>query len=179
MLIEIIGFMKVILTACFLSIIGFLGNAFSQGTQPSDTTQIEYIEPTVGSYPLSCIEPPSGFEIMDGVNGYVNKNTSSTILVQLIDGVNYINIEAGLTPEHWASENVSEVSKESFTTSSGLNGLLYKLSFNVNNTDMFRYMLITGELSKTVWINITYPAQFDALISPEALKSLKSVHLVD
>jgi hypothetical protein len=58
-------------------------------------------------------------------------------------------------------------------------GKLYKLAFNVSNTDIYRYMLITGDLEKTIWINISYPAQFDELLGPIALKSLRTVHLID
>jgi hypothetical protein len=152
---------------------------YSQAPDPSEEDSITYIEPQVGTYPLECIVPPDGFEVSDKFHGYINKNTSTSILVQLIDGIAYVNLEQSITSEHWASQSIEEVSKETFTTDSGMVGKLYKLAFNVSNTDIYRYMLITGDLEKTIWINISYPAQFDELLGPIALKSLRTVHLID
>jgi hypothetical protein len=84
-----------------------------------------------------------------------------------------------LNADHWATQHVTEVSREDFSTESGMKGILYKLSFVVSDTPMFRYMYITGDISRTLWINATYPAQFDDLIRPFIISSLRTVHLID
>jgi hypothetical protein len=172
---------KQILRSAFLlllTVIPICGYAQVDIDDDSDSSLV-YITPEVGIYDLSCITPPSGFTVSDQFNGYINKNTSSTILVQLITGLNYINLAAGINSQHWASQQLTEVSRQDFSTESGMSGILFKLSFSVSETPMFRYMYITGDLSRTVWINATYPAQFDELISPFILSSLRTVHLID
>ena len=161
----------------FLFLLGFVFTAQSQ----TDTTDsaYDYVTPEVKTYSVKCITAPDGFEISEKFNGYINKTSSSTILVSVIDGINYINLQQSITPEHWKTQKVVEVSNEPFSTDSGLSGILYKLSFTVDGIEMFRYMLITGDLTKTLWINATYPAQFDPLLGPTILNSYKSVRLID
>lgn len=164
-----------------LSIILFLvGFVFSAKSQ-TDTTDsaYDYVTPEVKTYSVKCITPPDGFELSEKFNGYISKTSSSTILISIIDGINFVNLQQSITPEHWETQKVVEISNEPYTTDSGLSGILYKLSFTVDGIDMFRYMLITGDLTKTLWINATYPAQFEALLSPAILTSFKSVRLID
>ena len=58
-----------------------------------------------------------------------------------------------------------------------LKGKIYKLSYIHKELEYVRFMVFAGDLSKTIWLNITYPKLVDELMELEVLKSLQTLTL--
>lgn len=156
-----------------LSFLAFLTTISCFGQRDS----IEYTVPTFSETVINCIEPPAGFDTTSLFNGYLNHNTSSSILISEVKGTNYISLKSGMTPEYFKSQNLVFISEEPFVSQTGIKGILYKASFIIKEIEMTRYMLFAGNQAKTIWVNVTYPTQFTELLDEEIRNSMNTLSL--
>ena len=69
------------------------------------------------------------------------------------------------------------ISKEKFVSDHGVKGIQYKFWFELEGNKYVRYMVYAGDLSTTLWLNITYPKMLEELVEMEILKSIKTITL--
>jgi len=118
----------------------------------------EGIEPQMLASTTADITPPEYFEKAEQFYGYIHKGSASTILIQELAGTSYLLIQQGMTPEYFAQEGFTYISEEEVQTSSGLSGILYRMSFTVQETEFERLMFFTGDYHRTFWLVANYPA---------------------
>ncbi len=136
----------------------------------------KYIVPQSENADLKLIVPPSGFEVSTLFNGYIYLQGSSSIIMTLIEDVNYMKICEGMTDEFYKRNKLTYISDSKFTSVAGVKGRMYKFSFQIENDQYIRYMVYAGDLKRTLWLNITYPIKFEELIEGEMIKSINSIN---
>jgi len=135
-----------------------------------------HVVPQVSLANVSMITAPEGFEIAQGFNGYIHMGASTAIVMTMIDDIIYTKLAETMTEEYFTRYRLSLVSEAKVFTTSGLNGVIYKLNFKIEDKDFVRYMVYIGDLKKTLWLNITYPKQVEELVESEILKAIQTVN---
>jgi len=166
---------KVFLTAVAFTLTLTAVNA--QEVTDTSSAKGDWIVPSSVEAPLEMLTPPPSFEPSTAFNGYLSLKTSSAIIMLLINDANYVAIVEGITDEYLTANNLELVSRENFETTNGVGGVNFKLKFTLDGTEFVRYMTFIGDLSKTLWLNTTYPKMLEHLIEAEVLKSIYSVNL--
>ena len=146
-----------------------------EGVSKEDSAK--YTVPQTENADLKLIVPPLGFEVSTLFNGYIYLQGSSSIVMTLIDDVNYLKICEGMTEEFYKTNQLTYISDSRFTSVKGVKGRMYKFSFKIENDLFIRYMVYAGNLKRTLWLNITYPLKFEELIEGEIIKSINSINL--
>lgn len=167
---------ELLFTLCLI----FLSIGSSIGQLEVDSLKQEaehFIHPSVVNGDLGCIQPPSKFEPSELFNGYIRKDISSTIVISEVKELNYIQIADGYTDVFIESQGMQLLTKETFISDNEVKGTLFKLSFNVKDVEITRYMLFAGTLDKTLWINVSYPTKFEELLDAELKRTLQSLKL--
>lgn len=161
----------------------FSGLSFSQvDTQRNADNQnyqdsVQYVEPQMVDPDLDMIVPPKSFVVSDAFNGYISFENSSAIIMTQINNSNYLKIAEGMNESFYKANNLNFISKEKFTSDNGVKGVMFKLWFELKGDKYIRYMVYSGDLEKTLWLNITYPQMLEELIEMEILESLKTINL--
>ena len=148
---------------------------FSTGffAQENDTTQ--YVVPNTVPADLSIYQAPEGFEPGTGFNGYYHKLTQTSIVMTMIENINYVNLKVSMTDEFFTSNKLVKTKEFAIDCESGLKGYGYQATFELNSMQMVRQMVFIGDLNKTLWLSITYPVQASDLVENELMESYKSV----
>lgn len=162
--------MKAIVLAFFLATSGAVWNQISD-----DSLQVVVPE-TVGA-DLNMIEPPETFKPSDAFNGYISLENSSAIIMTQINNANYLKIAEGMNDDFFAKNRLNFISEENFVSKHGVKGIIYKFWFELKGDRYVRYMVYAGDLSTTLWLNITYPEMLQELVEMEVLKSIKTINL--
>ena len=149
------------------------GNSEDQNYEDS----VKYSQPEMAQADLNLIVPPESFVVSEAFNGYISYQNSTAIIMTQINNANYLKIAEGMNDSFYKANNLNFVSKESFTSDNGVKGVMFKLSFELKGDKYIRYMVYAGDLTKTLWLNITYPQMLEELIELEILKSVKSINL--
>lgn len=126
---------------------------------------------------LNMIEPPATFNPSDAFNGYLSIENSSAIILTQINNSNYLKIAEGMNDEFYAKNKLNFISKDSFVSDNGVKGVIFKLWFELKGDKYIRYMVYAGDLSTTLWLNITYPQMLEELVEMEILKSIQTITL--
>ncbi len=150
---------------------------FAQETPLVNRPDTIFVEPSSVNADLSLIIPPEGFVVSEAFNGYIHYQMATAIIMTMIEGANYINIEKGMTEDFFKVNQLHFITKEKVVTDNGTKGLSYKFSFTLENTEFIRYMVYIGDLNNTLWMNITYPKMADELLSSEIEKVIQSAQL--
>jgi hypothetical protein len=146
-----------------------------QDRQPKE--EILTFEPKKINADLSLIIPPSGFEISELFNGYIYPQGSASIIMTLVEGVNYIKVCEGMNESFFKQNKLTLISDEKFISNNKIKGHIYKFLFKINEVDFIREMVFAGDLTKTLWLNITYPKRLNEIMEDEMLKSIMSITL--
>lgn len=141
--------------------------------QESDSAQ--YVVPTTTPAQLDLYQAPEGFVPGTGFNGYIHALTQTTVVLTMIENGNYINIQKAMTDEYFAKNQLRKTKEFEITCPSGLKGVGYIAEFTLNGRSMIRHIVFVGNMNKTLWISVTYPAENNALVEPEMMKSYNTV----
>ncbi|PWH86633.1 hypothetical protein [Brumimicrobium oceani] len=163
--------MKSILLILLALIISSLSSA------QTDDEKLDRKEPESVSANLEMIVPPETFVPSDAFNGYISIENASAIIMTQINNVNYKRVSEGMDEEFYELNQLNFISKESFVSDYKVNGVIYKLWFELKGDRYIRYMVYAGDLSKTLWLNITYPEMLQEIIEMEVLKSINTINL--
>jgi hypothetical protein len=126
------------------------------------------------TFNIKCLTPPEGFVTRPGFNGYLHFNTRSAILVNIVHGRNIVDAEKSLNDEYYKANNVRFISKAKVKTDAGEDALLYKFAFMLEGVECYRYSLFIGDLNSVLWINASYPAEYESVVEMHILKSLRT-----
>ena len=116
--------------------------------------------------------PPAHFIYMEQNAGYLHIGTSSSIQVLEITGTAYTMITPGLTKDYFKSQGVELKSQEDVITKSGQKGVIYTVSFFVDNVEFERLMFFTGNYHNTIWINANYPVAVKEMLNAVLKESI-------
>lgn len=149
------------------------GNSKDQNYEDS----VQYSQPEMVQPSLDLIVPPESFVVSEAFNGYISYENSTAIIMTQINNANYLKIAEGMNDDFYKANKLNFISKESFTSNNGVKGVMFKLWFELKGDKYIRYMVYAGDLSKTLWLNITYPQMLEELIELEILESVESIKL--
>ena len=124
---------------------------------------------------LKLITVPEGFIESTSFNGYIHLNSATSIVMTSIEHINFIRLCAGMTPEFFAQNGLTLNEEKEFTSRENVPGRYYKASFIIDEIPHVRYIVFSGDLNRTLWLNITYPKMFEALISAEVSAIIESI----
>ncbi|MCF8268698.1 MAG: hypothetical protein K9I25_01910 [Crocinitomicaceae bacterium] len=124
---------------------------------------------------LKLITVPEGFIESTSFNGYIHLNSATSIVMTSIEHINFIRLCAGMTPEFFAQNGLTLNEEKEFTSRENVPGKYYKASFIIDEIPHVRYIVFSGDLNRTLWLNITYPKMFEALISAEVSAIIESI----
>lgn len=153
------------------------GNLMFAQNDPEVKDTFKVIVPSQSVADLGLITPPPGFQESAAFNGYISYQTSSAIIMTMIENAVYLKISEGMTEDFYAQNGLTFIAEKDIETDSGVNGKYFKLSFDLKGEQFIRYMVYLGDLERTLWLNITYPLQMETLVEPEIIKSIKSAKL--
>jgi hypothetical protein len=125
---------------------------------------------------LSMITPPQEFQISPSFDGYINFQSSSAIMMTLIDNVNYVKIKESVNEDWFKSNGLTKISEKDFVSENGVHGSWYKSSFSVKETDFYRYTVFAGDLKQTLMLNITFPVNMKEIVENAILLSINSIN---
>ena len=166
-------FMRSLLQLFLLAVLLALPNL---GKAQDDKDSMQYVIPKSSHASLDLYTAPEGFVVANQFNGYYNPLSQTTIVLTMVENVNYVNIKRGLNEEYYAGQRLTVVEEKEITTDSGLKGFSVKCSFELDGKQMFREMVFIGDLNKTLWLSVTYHRDMAELVSPLLVKSYQSVH---
>ncbi|MCI4669244.1 MAG: hypothetical protein MRZ79_14005 [Bacteroidia bacterium] len=118
----------------------------------------------------ASLTPPEHFKVAEQFYGFIHGESSSTILIQELEGTSYLLLKQGMTPEYFASQGFTYISAEDIITTSGLKGILYRMSFTVQETEFERLMLFAGDYHQTFWLVGNYPS----MIKEQMFETMKN-----
>jgi hypothetical protein len=142
-----------------------------------DQDSLKVVVPETVVADLNMITPPETFNPSDAFNGYLSIQNSSAIIMTQINNANYLKIAEGMNDEFYAKNKLNFISKESFVSNNGVQGVTFKFWFELEGNKYIRYMTYAGDLSTTLWLNITYPKMLEELVEMEILKSIQTITL--
>jgi hypothetical protein len=145
--------------------------------QKENDDSLSVVIPTTIEANLDMIVAPDVFEISKAFKGYISIPNSSAIMMTLIQDVNFLKIDEGMTPEFYAQNQLNFISKSDFISDKGVKGKYYKLSFELKGDKFIRYMVYAGDLKQTLWLNVTYPQSLETLLEEEILKCFQTINL--
>lgn len=148
-------------------------------SQDKDAYQdsVQYLKPEMTEPNLEMIVPPKSFVVSEAFNGYISYENSTAIIMTQINNANYLKIAEGMNESFYKANNLNFISKENFVSDHGAKGVMFKLWFDLKGNKYVRYMVYSGDLEKTLWLNITYPQMLEELVEIEILKSVKTINL--
>lgn len=138
---------------------------------------VQYVQPEMVDPNLDMIVPPKSFVVSEAFNGYISYENSTAIIMTQINNANYLKIAEGMNETFYKANSLNFISKENFTSNNGVKGVMFKLWFELKGDKYIRYMVYSGDLEKTLWLNITYPQMLEELIEMEVLESVKTINL--
>lgn len=144
----------------------------------ADSSANARVEPKAVLVDVSIMTPPEGFEVSDKFNGFISPKMGTAILLSQINGVSFVILKQAMTDTFFVQNNLTKLEVSNLITESGLKGVIYKCSFHTQNTDFIRYIVYAGDLTRTLWINATYPKIVEELMEPALMKSFKTLHFV-
>jgi hypothetical protein len=153
-----------------------VNETFAQVSDAIDSSAT-YEEPQVIKAELSMLTPPDGFVKSDQFDGYYNPNMGAAIMMSIIDKVPYSILKASMTEEFFTENKLTKISESPLVVSDKMRGVVYKCSFNTQGHDFIRFIIYAGDLTKTLWINVTYSALLDEQLEPEIMNSLKTINI--
>lgn len=148
---------------------------FSQDKE-IDSTQI-YAEPEVVSAQLSFYTPPEGFVPSTDFEGYINVNIGGAVLMYVIDNIPYSILKASMTDEFYVENKLERISESPLKISDNIQGIVYKCSFETQGHNFIRMIVYAGDLTKTLWLNVTYPEIMDEQLYAAMMRSFQSINL--
>ncbi len=166
-----------------LFIILYCSLSFSQTkTNINDTAQIQLLPYDTFPQTQVSIMPPQNFKAVESVRGFINLLTTTSITCTEVNGYQYNTLVNRLSAEDIAKQNAVLLSTEDVQTTSGMTAKLLTISFSIPGMDSThkpvpfeRMMLFTGNRTKTVWINVTYPVNVKPFIYKLVRKSILTV----
>jgi hypothetical protein len=138
---------------------------------------VAYTVPESKNAALSLLIPPPCFEPSKDFNGYLCLANGSAIMMQLIENVSYLQATQGMTDEFFRTNGFTYISVIDLKSTHNLKGKVYKLTYVHKELEYVRYMVFAGDLTRTLWLNITYPKVVEELMELEVLKSLQTLTL--
>ena len=136
-----------------------------------------YVTPEHSDADINLLTAPEGFVISEIFNGYIHYQSSTSIIMTMIDNVSYLDMERAMTEDYFTTNGMVFVKSEKITTNHDYGGLIYKSTFLLEDRSFVRYFAFIGSLNETLWLSITYPTQVEELVEQEILKCIKSVNL--
>lgn len=127
-----------------------------------------YLKPERYTFPETglSLNAPQHFDTTYMYKGLLHKATSSSLISTKAANRNPIAFNQGLTKEYFSSQNLVLLKSEKLKTLHW-EGTLYYLSFEVENVQMQRMMLVTGTYNDTYIIMANFPDMFSSqLIVP-------------
>lgn len=152
------------------------GVSAQEGHEHNDDS-LKVVVPSQEYADLSMMTPPQSFVVSEAFNGYISYQTSSAIIMTLINDAVYLKIAEGMNEDFYAKNKLTYISDEKIETDHGYKGHAFKLSFELEGDEWIRYMVYIGDLEKTLWLNITFPKLVEELVEGEILKSIQSVNI--
>ncbi|MFA5573995.1 MAG: hypothetical protein WC994_02950 [Brumimicrobium sp.] len=141
-----------------------------------NTTKI-YDEPEVSPAKLSFLAPPEGFVPSTDFDGYINVSIGGAILMSVIDNVPYSILKASMTDEFFKENQMVRISETALKISEDIQGVVYKCSFETQGHKFIRMIVYAGGLTKTLWLNVTYPEIMDEQLYAAMMRSFQSINL--
>lgn len=138
---------------------------------------VQYLKPEMKDPNIDMIDPPESFVVSEAFNGYISYESSAAIIMTQINNANYLKIAEGMNESFYKANKLNFISKKKFVSDNGVKGVMFKLWFDLKGNKYIRYMVYSGDLEKTLWLNITYPQMLEELVEIEILDSLKSINL--
>jgi len=80
-----------------------------------------------------------------------------------------------MTPEFFTMNGLTLVEEKEFTSDYNVSGRYYKADFIIDKLPHVRYMIFSGDINNTLWLNITYPQMFEPLIEKEISGIIQSI----
>ncbi len=120
------------------------------------------------------IVPPVNFELTGHFDGLLNKSAVSSIITKVEEGKGYLVYNNRFNKEYFKSIGLQLLNQETVKTKE-MEGTLYLVSFVVKETNMHRYLLVTGDLTTTYLVMGNYPVGFKAKVSESIKRSLMTV----
>ena len=164
-----------LLILLLISSISFSQSDSTSNSRESDDS-LKYVTPVASEANVAMLSAPEGFEVAKNFNGYMHAGASSAIIMTMISDVNYIKISEAMTDEYFAANKFTLIHESKIKSENGINGIQYKLAFQIGEQDFIRYMVYSGDLNKTLWLNITYPKMQEELVEAEILKAINSIN---
>ncbi len=161
-----------LVTVLFVSAVTFA----QEGHEDNDDS-LKVVVPSQENADLNMLVPPQSFVVSEAFNGYISFQTSSAIIMTMINDAVYVKIAEGMTEEFYAQNKLTYISDSKIETDHGFKGRMFKLTFELEGDQWIRYMVYIGDLENTLWLNITYPKLVEELVEEEILKSIQSVNL--
>ncbi|NBV08731.1 MAG: hypothetical protein EBR91_00750 [Flavobacteriia bacterium] len=164
------------------SLLSFLslsnGAVFGQEPiQHSAADNSQYLKPTQCPANLKLITVPEGFVKSEAFNGYLHFSTGTSVVMTMVENVNYIRLCAGMTDAFYAANNLTPVLEKDFTSDHAIPGKFFKSTFTTSEVLHVRYMVFCGDMNHTLWLSITFPQMFEAVVEPEILAIVKSIKM--
>lgn len=125
--------------------------------------------------PLESIIPPTGFDTVSYFNGYLDRKTGASILVNEIHEVGFFQLESGMNDTYYSANGMEFISKCELKTVSGTKGIIYKMRFDQRGIPFIRYVVHAGDITHTLWLHVTYAERFAEELDAGILSSFESI----
>lgn len=158
-----------------LTVFYFLFVFAASVTYAQERDSVQYIEPSTVPAKLDLYKAPDGFVQGTGFNGYIHALTQTTVVLTMIENTNYINVQKAMTDDYFAKNSMNKTKEFEVTCASGLKGIGYIAEFTLQGRKMIRHMVFIGDLNKTLWLSVTYPAENNALVESALIQSYNTV----
>ena len=128
------------------------------------------------SIPKSSVSlvPPANFILSDFYDGFLHKATNSSIIAKKEPGQAYSYFNQRFTAQYLQNIGLTLIKQEEIKTKE-MEGTLYLISYVVKETNMHRYMLVTGDSKDTYIVMANYPVGYKSKISEPIKRSLMTV----
>ena len=149
-------------------------SAYAQEEVKPNSTDVEVIN-TAELANIKCITPPTGFDTLEGLNGYYHKTIGATMIISLVEGSTVADAEAAFNEEHIARIKSTLISKSTMKLTDGNDMLVFKLTYEFQGETWGRYHAFVGDEKETVWVVISYPGKYSDDVEGVLLQSLRSL----
>lgn len=140
-----------------------------------DNSNTQNPEPIQCPADLRLISVPEGFVSSTSFNGYIHLNSATSIVMTSIEHINFLRLCAGMTPDFFTQNGLILTEEKEFTSENNVPGRYYKASFVIDQVPHIRYMVFSGDLNRSLWLNITFPSMFETLVDKEIKGIINSI----
>lgn len=172
--IKLIKFSAIVVLLSLFTVSKVNAQTSGDSSLTSPDTIVEGSRVLISGIGVSLV-PPAHFVQSDDFNGFIHLGSASTLVITREEGTPFIFYKTKKVAQNFEAQGIDFLGMEEIKGDHGTKGILYTLSFTVEEITFIRLIYITGDYNAAIIVNANYPEMAKELMHDIMLESVLSV----